>query len=210
MHWPGRMKNNKILPGAIKISKRFVLKKNLFSMVGMLYKWWGGRVALLLVFPLFFSFTPPGVPALHPFYVSVTEVAFNPSDKTLEISCKMFTDDFEKALVKANGQPIDLYQPRDRALAEKKIAAYLRKNLQFRVDGREVQMEFIGYELEEQSIFVYFQVNAIDRSPRKLEVANTVLYDMYDKQISIVHATVNNMRKSTKVEYPVSEMVFNW
>lgn len=179
-------------------------------MVRMLYKWWRGRVALLLVFPLFFSFTPPGVPALHPFYVSVTEVAFNPSDKTLEISCKMFTDDFEKALVKTNGQPIDLYQPRDRALAEKKIAAYLQKNLQFRVDGREVQMEFIGYELEEQSTFVYFQVNAIDRSPRKLEVANTVLYDMFDKQISIVHATVNNMRKSTKVEYPVSEMVFNW
>ena len=37
-------------------------------------------------------------PNLHPIFVSVTEIEHNAKDKTLEISCKIFTDDFEKTL----------------------------------------------------------------------------------------------------------------
>ena len=37
---------------------------------------------------------------LHPFYVSVTEINHNAADKTLEISCKMFTEDLEEILEK--------------------------------------------------------------------------------------------------------------
>ena len=37
----------------------------------------------------------------HPFYVSVTEVNQNVSEKTLEISCKFFADDFENILEKS-------------------------------------------------------------------------------------------------------------
>ena len=34
----------------------------------------------------------------HPIYVSVTEIQHNAKDKTLEISCKIFTSDFEAIL----------------------------------------------------------------------------------------------------------------
>ena len=33
---------------------------------------------------------------LHLVFVSVTEIEHNAKEKTLEISCKIFTDDFEK------------------------------------------------------------------------------------------------------------------
>jgi hypothetical protein len=32
----------------------------------------------------------------HPFFISVTEINHNSGDKNLEISCKIFTDDFGK------------------------------------------------------------------------------------------------------------------
>ena len=38
------------------------------------------------------------VSLFHPFFVSVTEMNHNAKDKTLEISCKLFADDFEKGL----------------------------------------------------------------------------------------------------------------
>ena len=40
----------------------------------------------------------PGFP--HPYYISVVEINHNPTDKTLEISCKIFTNDFEATLEK--------------------------------------------------------------------------------------------------------------
>ena len=50
----------------------------------------------------------------HPIYVSVTEIEHNAKDKTLEISCKIFTDDFEKTLSQAYKTYVDLLKPKDK------------------------------------------------------------------------------------------------
>ena len=63
-------------------------------MAALLYKW------LFLVFMTATGYTgqeKSGSP-VHPFFVSVTEINHNAGDKNLEISCKIFTDDFEAAL----------------------------------------------------------------------------------------------------------------
>ena len=57
-------------------------------MAGILFKW-------LLVGGILLT---PSSGTHHPIYVSVTEIEHNAKDKTLEISCKIFTDDFEKTL----------------------------------------------------------------------------------------------------------------
>jgi hypothetical protein len=38
--------------------------------------------------------------SLHPYYISVVEINHNATDKSLEISCKIFTNDFETTLEK--------------------------------------------------------------------------------------------------------------
>ncbi len=40
----------------------------------------------------------------HPFYVSVCQVDFNPENRTFEISIKISTDDFERALEETTGK----------------------------------------------------------------------------------------------------------
>jgi hypothetical protein len=46
----------------------------------------------------------------HPIYVSVTEIQHNAKDKTLEISCKIFTSDFEAILKsKTKSSIIDVF-----------------------------------------------------------------------------------------------------
>lgn len=59
-------------------------------MASSVYKW--------LLIPLI-CLLMAGKPT-HPFHVSVIEINHNAADKTLEISCKIFTDDFEKILAK--------------------------------------------------------------------------------------------------------------
>ena len=52
---------------------------------------------------------------VHPFHVSVIEINHNAVDKTLEISCKIFTDDFEKILAKNYKAKVDLINPPNKA-----------------------------------------------------------------------------------------------
>src|ERR1700719_2370302 len=70
----------------------------------------------------------------HPFYVSVTEISHNAKDRLLEVSCKMFTNDFETCLEKFTHLKIDLSDPKARNSAEKYIADYISKHLQLKVD----------------------------------------------------------------------------
>src|ERR1700742_175623 len=82
----------------------------------------------------------------HPFYVSVTEIDHNAKDKTLEISCKIFTNDFETALEKATNSKVDLHNPKDKNETDKKISGYIMKHLQTVVDGKPQTLQFVGTE----------------------------------------------------------------
>src|SRR5882757_2272794 len=97
----------------------------------------------------------------HPFYVSVTEISHNAKDKTIEISCKLFTNDLEAALEKFTNTKIDLSAGTDKAKTDKFIATYINKHLQLKIDGRPVSLELLGTEKESEATWTYFQANNI-------------------------------------------------
>ena len=93
-------------------------------MASSVYKWLkSSSLALLLLMVFGFSKQAPlAVPLadlMHPLYISVTEMEYNPKEQALEISCKVFTDDLEKGLGKANDAKVDMYNPKDKVLLEK-------------------------------------------------------------------------------------------
>jgi hypothetical protein len=144
---------------------------------------------------------------LHPFFVGVTEIQHNAKDRTLEISVKLFSDDFEKALAKVNNSAVDLNNPKDSVKTNKMVAAYLQQHLILNVDGKSVQMEFIGYEKEREATWCFMQVDNIP-SVNKLAIINSLLYDAFEQQINLMHVTVNGERKSTKLAYPDQKAEF--
>ena len=59
---------------------------------------------------------------LHPLYIAVTEINHNAKDKILEVSCKVFTNDFETVLEeKVAGGRVDLSELGDKAASDKLI-----------------------------------------------------------------------------------------
>jgi hypothetical protein len=141
------------------------------------------------------------VAIMHPFYVSVTDISHNDKDKTLEISVKLFIDDFETSLGKTYNQPVDLGQPKDATKVNQQIFEYLQQHLQVSVNGKPVRLEFVGYERERESAWCYVQVNDVN-SVAEIQVRNTLLYDSFDKQINIMHVNTKGVRKSTRLNYP--------
>lgn len=145
----------------------------------------------------------------HPLYVTVTEINHNAKDKTLEVSCKIFTNDFETALEKTLHSKTDLSEQKDKKVADKSVSDYIQKHLQLKVDGKQVALEFVGSEKETDATWSYFQVNNI-AAVKKLELTNSLLYETYEGEINLMHVTVSGIRKSEKLTNPERNVVFEF
>jgi hypothetical protein len=149
-------------------------------------------------------------PAVHPLYISVTEMNYNATDKNLEIACKLFADDFEKTLAALHHTKIDLTHPADKTAADKMVSDYIKGHLQLKLDSKAVTLEFVGYEKENDAVWGYFQVVKTVAAPKKIDVVNTLLFESFDKQINLMHISVAGNRKSTRLNYPEKEASFNF
>jgi hypothetical protein len=145
----------------------------------------------------------------HPFYISVTEINLNTSDKTLEVSCKMFADDLEQIIEKNNKTELDISLDKYKASFDKYIPDYVHKHLSLSVDGHPATLSYIGFEKDKESAFCYFQVNGIS-SVKKIDITNSLLHDFISDQINIMHVTVNGKRQSTKLDYPDTNASFSF
>jgi hypothetical protein len=149
------------------------------------------------------------VKAPHPFHVSVIEINHNAADKTLEISCKIFTDDFEKALAKNYKTKVDLINPPDKAKMDTLIKKYLSSHITIRTNGKPVQFDYIGFENDHEAAYGYIEVQNVP-SVNKFDISTSIMYDMFDDQMNIFHVTVGGKRKSTRLNYPDKEAVISF
>ena len=169
-------------------------------MPGLLFKW--------LFLPLAFI-AVSAKSDHHPIFVSVTEIEHNAKDKTLEISCKIFTDDFEKTLRTVYKTHVDLLDPKIKPAMDKLVSDYVQKHLKIVVDGKPVSLKYAGYEKIEEGIYSYYQADNIP-SVKKIEVTDDVLFEYNEQQMSLIHVIVGGERKSTKLNNPerVAEVEF--
>ncbi len=145
----------------------------------------------------------------HPFYVSVTEIEHNSKDKTLEISCKIFSDDFEKTLRKNCNCKVDLLHPADKAAMDQLVSDYVKKHLSLKINNKNVVINYLGYESIDESVYSYWQVDGVQKISQ-IEVKNNLLYDYNQQQVNVVHVTVMGKRKSSRLNYPNTKVGFKF
>ena len=172
-------------------------------MASFLNKW-----LLLSIFP-FSVMMGSGFQGLHPFHVSVLEINHNATDKTLEISCKIFTDDFEKVLAKNYNTKVDLINPPNKAAMDTLVKKYLFSHLSIKANGKPVSFSYIGFEDDKEAAYGYIEVENVS-SVAKLDIATNMMYDMFEDQVNIMHVIVNGNRKSTKLNFPDTEATLNF
>ena len=145
-----------------------------------------------------------GKAMLHPFHVSVIEINHNAADKTLEISCKIFTDDFEKTLAKNYNTKVDLINPPDKNAMDTLVKKYLYSHLSIKANGKPVIFNYIGFENDKEAAYGYIEVSNVP-SVSKIDIGTNIMYDMFEDQVNIMHVIVNGERKSTKLNFPATE-----
>jgi hypothetical protein len=146
---------------------------------------------------------------IHPFFVSMTDINYNNKEKELEISVRIFTDDLENTLRKYHGTKIDILHPADIKQMNGFVDEYIQKHLQLQVNGSPVQMSFLGYEEQSESIWSYFEVKNVN-DVQKLSIVNSLLHDYNTNQVNMIHAKANDKEYSTKLDYPNTSALFSF
>jgi len=180
----------------VKIRRTFVNKKTIVLMASSFYKW----LFIPCLGVLLSSASPDNT---HPFHVSVVEINHNATDKTLEISCKIFTDDFEKVLAQNYKIKIDLTNPPDRKAMDSVVKKYILSHFAVTVDGKPGPLSYLGFEKDAEAVYSFVQVENVP-SVKKVEFTNKLMQDMFTDQVNIVHVIVKGERKSTKLDYPAT------
>ena len=178
-------------------------------MVIELYKWLLIPVFSVSLFTNGEKYDVNAEETTHPLHLATVEIDHNATDKTLEITCKTFWDDFETILTKMNKSRVDLTSDKSVEENNKKIFEYIKSHLQITVDGKAVQMNFVGYEKEDVVVYSYLQVDNIS-SVKKVTIVNSIMHDMFEDQVEIIHMIVNGNRKSTKLDYPAKNAEFSF
>jgi hypothetical protein len=142
----------------------------------------------------------------HPLHLSSTEINFNAKTGTVELSCRIFTDDFEDILGKKYKVKTDLNAIAKHAAMDVLVGKYLSTHLQVAVNGKTLVTKYLGFENDNEAVIVYLETEKT-ATPKKLETSCSVLYDQFDDQINIFHITFNGNRKSSKLTYPDKTMV---
>lgn len=160
--------------------------------------------------PLLYKWVAVGsLSLLHPFFVSVTDIQLNPKDKELEVSCKIFTDDFEKTLEATYHTKVDLLHPADKKATDQLVNDYISRHLLVKVDGKPVKLQFIGHEKEEEATWSYFEVPGVS-SLKQIEIHNDLLYESKKEQVNIIYVTVDKERKGTRLNNPDASVRFEF
>ncbi len=154
-----------------------------------------------LVWILFSSF--------HPYYVSVTDIKYNEQEKTIQLSCRIFTDNLEDALEKIYKKELDILHPKDRKEIDALLTDYLSKHVKMKVNGKTQTFTFIGYEKEEEAVWCYLEIKNAEL-PKTLTIENTLLYDYLTQQMNMVHTEVKGKKQSSKLTNPEKEFVFEF
>lgn len=125
--------------------------------------------------------------AYHKFYVSITQIDINKDLHKLEISARIFTDDLEASVMGQSGQKLRLGSDKVHPKADSLLFDYLLTGFKIRQEGKEVDLVFIGKEVEADVTWIYLESREGISPGRPLVIRNGLLHELFPDQKNLVN-----------------------
>lgn len=147
-----------------------------------------------LIYILFFSiYLNP-----HPIHLTVTNIEYNQTEKKLDISTRIFADDFELILEHYNNEKINFGKKNENPNADKFAIDYFLNNIHLKINNKDIKdskYSLTGRKLEgkgsEMVVWLYFELNFKNKI-ENIEITNSLLTDLYRDQKNLLIFTYNN------------------
>jgi hypothetical protein len=143
---------------------------------------------LLFIIPLL-SFSA------HKYYLSLTQIEFKKSSKSVQIIINVFMDDIETALNKDNQIDLQLSTKKELPNNDIYFENYLRSKLQFKINTIAKEFEYIGKEYDGDLVYFYLEIENIAKVS-SIEVTNKILLKHFPTQENLIKSKVGTKNKS--------------
>lgn len=143
----------------------------------------------ILIFPLL------GYTSIHKYYISVTQIDYIKEKKVVQITSRIFIDDFENVLKENYDENIILGNEKELEVVDKYIERYLKDNIIVNINGKSSNITFIGKEYDDDIVRCYLEIEGVKKI-KYFQILNTVLFDLFEDQQNIVKIKMNSKQKS--------------
>jgi len=147
---------------------------------------------------------------IHRFYLSLTEVRVDSKKQTMDVSCKLFTDDVEELILKKCGKKIDLATSTKNKDVQAILHKYINENFKINVGGKLQTLNFVGFEIEGDATWCYLETTPFI-SHGTVNILDTLLYDYLPEQSNMINFYWDDLEKSAKLVNPekIAELEFS-
>jgi hypothetical protein len=101
--------------------------------------------------------------------------------------------------LKSMGQKDDLLGNTDKTKANEVLDGFFKEHLKIKIDGTQVSPRFLGFEIEENVIWCYLEVEKVS-GLTEIQLSYSVLLDTFDDQINLAHIKYQDQVKSLKFQ----------
>jgi len=131
----------------------------------------------------------------HPFYLSVCEINYNPTNRSLEITHRIFANDLSDAISDSYGLEIEGSNTKLDSI----LTGYFHKHFKISLNQKSATITYVGSEVEEDVVWCYLEIKKVKRLGL-VEIYDAVLMDEFEDQNNIVHVTSGEVTKSLKLD----------
>lgn len=132
---------------------------------------------------------------IHPYYVSTLEIDYRPDRAALQITMRVFTDDWQLMLNTHYDKTLRLDPDSDEEQMEIHSTEYLQQHLELKLNGKDVTLSVLGREYQDDQLVLYLEVAGVAEL-QTLAVSNRILFAELEGQQNIVRIKTPTKRKS--------------
>lgn len=151
------------------------------------------KIIRLVILVLFFVGLTAA--AAHRFYVAIYKIDFVPQKKRIEITTRIFLDDLNDAVSKANRKTMyigtEKETPEDLLLLKK----YLSQHFRLSVNGKPKDYLYLSSEVENNVLICYLSIKEVPKV-NTLEVENSLITELHPEQQNIIQFNNNGKKQN--------------
>ncbi len=133
----------------------------------------------------------------HKFYLSVTQVYYKESQDALQITMRIFTDDFDAELEHTYGHKCGLDTDKESDRAGDYMASYTTERFVTFLDGERRELSFLGWKYDMDQTVVYLELpNSGFNQARSIGVQNKLLLGTFEDQKNMTHLKLGEITKT--------------
>ena len=132
---------------------------------------------------------------IHPYYVSTLEIVYRPDLAALQITMRVFTDDWQLMLNTRYDKTLRLDPDTDTEQVLTHSADYFKQHLELNLNGTDVTPSVLGREYQDDQLVLYLEVARVTEL-QTLAVSNRILFAELEGQQNIIRIKTPTKRKS--------------